>query len=336
MIQIGPTSNKDPLEKKNTRHSPKGIPCDAVIFDIDNVLIDTRRSYLEAIRLTIDIFLTEGKIPQFSHSPKEGKSTLLSEEDVHQFKLLGGFNDDWDCCYGILVYLLSLRVKKRTMQDLQKAINIKDFAARVKKRPLGVANITKILKRPPALTIEKIGRIFQEIYLGRSLFRAVEAKSPFYWKKKGLIERERLIFKRRVLEKFTGLGIRLGIATGRPRFEALFALKQFEIADLFQAITTMDDVKRAEKEAKQSLRKPHPFSVLETAKKLGAEKNFLYVGDLPDDILAANEAKSSIRIHSVAFPTYGACVVSSVEEIQKAHPDFMIRSPGELIKLVRN
>ncbi len=311
----------------------KKVSCDAILFDIDNVLIDTRHSYLEAIRWTIELYLTEGNIPLFS--PVRNTELLISACDVHDFKLLGGFNDDWDCCYGLLVYLLSLPVKKRTMVDLKKALSVKKFISQIKQRPLGVEGITKIVERHPSVTIEKIGRIFQEIYLGRELFRAVEHKYSVHWKKRGLIEKERLIFKRRTLEKLVESGIRLGIATGRPRFEALFALKHFEIADLFDALTTMDDVKRAEREKKTPLRKPHPFSIIATAKRIPKAKSFLYVGDLPDDVLAANEAKETLDIRSVAFPTFSSETSATLKEIQNAQPDYLIRSPGELLKLLR-
>lgn len=312
----------------------KHTACDAVIFDIDNVLIDTRRSYLDAIRWTVDIFLTSGKIPHFSKPPKQKNPVLLSPDDVDQFKLLGGFNDDWDCCYGLLVYLLNLRIKRRDLYELKEIKNIEKLAAQIKKRPVGTNGITNYFNRPAAVTIEKISRIFQEVYLGRDLFPLIEHKQPLYWKKRGLIRKEKLIFKRRFLERLKLKGISLGIATGRSRFEALHALKHFRIEDLFDAVTSSDEVKRAEKAQKQSLRKPHPFSVLETAKKLGKAKTFLYVGDLPDDVLAANLAKKEIKIYSAAFPAYSANTEKSLETLQKAKPDFLIKKPAELLNLL--
>lgn len=324
-------NKKKSSAKRPTRH----IPCDSIIFDIDNVLIDTRASYLEAIRVTVEIYLTEGKIPLFISDMGPKKGALLTMEDIHQFKLLGGFNDDWDCCYGLLTYLLSLKVKKRTLEELRKQINVPKFVKSVKKRPLGVSGITKLLERNKAVTIEKISRIFQEVYLGRDLYAALENRNTIYWKKRGLIQKEKLIFKRKALEKLRHAGFELSIATGRPRFEALFALKQFHVIDLFDAMTTADDVKKAEKSAKKSLRKPHPFSLLQTAKKMGAKKNFVYVGDLPDDVLAANAAKKEINISSIAFPTYSGDSSVAIQEIQKAQPDMTIKKPGDLVKMIK-
>jgi HAD superfamily hydrolase (TIGR01548 family) len=311
--------------------NPNAIDC--IIFDIDNVLVDTRRSYLDAIRWTVEIFLTSGKVPHFTLSRKSREPQILSLHDVEEFKLLGGFNDDWDCCYGLLIYLLNLPVGKHTVEHLKAAMDIEKFTKQFERRPVRAQGLVKLLGRPNAVTIEKISRIFQEVYLGREIFQVVEKKKPVYWKKRGLIRKEKLIFRKSSIEKLQRLGFRLGIATGRSRFEALFALRRFGLVEAFDAVTTMDDVKRAEKEQRQSLRKPHPFSLLETARKMGLNKKYLYVGDLPDDVLAANQAKASIQIHSVAYPGHASNPVKALQEIKKEKPDFILTRPSDLIPI---
>ena len=52
-----------PKYASRTRPPVEPRKFDAVLFDIDNVLVDTRRSYLEAIRYTVEIFLTHGDVP---------------------------------------------------------------------------------------------------------------------------------------------------------------------------------------------------------------------------------------------------------------------------------
>ena len=88
---------------------------DAVIFDIDNVLVDTPASYTDCIRKTAETYLE--KILRFRPS----RSPLLTREDVEAFKSLGGFNDDWDTCYGLLLYFLNLKISRRAVRELQKA-----------------------------------------------------------------------------------------------------------------------------------------------------------------------------------------------------------------------
>ena len=307
---------------------------DAVIFDIDNVLIDTRHSYLDAIRNTVELYLTHGPVPFFSRSVTAKFPGLLTPEDVDHFKLLGGFNDDWDCCYGLLVYLLSLPANKRTIETLKKTVNIEKFAKTIKERPLRVSGITALFGRPTTVTIEKVARIFQEIYLGKELFPRLTQNRMRYWKKRGLIHREKLVFKKVVLEKMKSHGLKLGIATGRSLYEAMHALKAFGIAELFDAMTTMDDVKKEEREKKESLRKPHPFSLLKTAHAMGAKKRFLYVGDLPDDVLSANRAKATINIRSAAFPMLASDPFQAMKEIELTRPDFLVKTPSELCRLL--
>lgn len=312
---------------------PAASGYDAIIFDIDNVLIDTRKSYLDTIRWAVEIFLTHGKIPLFEPAPKKLRPALLSAEDVHQFKLLGGFNDDWDCCYGLLVYLLNLPVGQRNILTLRKAVNLREFADRISHRPLRVDGIVKMLGRPTFVTVEKISRIFQEIYLGKELFPSIEKKHMAYWTKKGLIRNEKLIFKAPLLAKLKKKGIKLGIATGRPRFEAEYSLKHFGVLSCFDAMTTIDEVRKEEKVQRKSLRKPHPYSLLRTAQELGGSGRMLYVGDLPDDIMAARHAAESMAMDSAAFMLLNDACKSTLEEMKKAKPDHVFSAPADLLKI---
>ena len=307
---------------------------DAIIFDIDNVLIDTRYSYLDAIRNTVEIYLTTGAVPFFSASKSAQIPTLLSSKDIDQFKLLGGFNDDWDCCYGLLIYLLSLPVKDRTLSELKKNIALEELSKKATKRPLKVKGITEIFGRKQAVTIEKVARIFQEVYLGKELFEVTSRQKMRYWKKLGLIHKEKLAIKKSVLQKIKTHGISLGISTGRSEKEALYALKKFGVLELFDAITTMDEVKKAERTKKESLRKPHPFSIIKTAEKIGLNKKYLYVGDLPDDVYAANQAKKNIDICSAAFPFLATDLFSAIKELKRANPDFILKSPFDLLSFL--
>ncbi len=314
---------------------PKPLAYDAVIFDVDNVLVDTRTSYLDAIRWTIEIFLTAGKVPAVLRPAKSSGPVLLTAKDVEDFKLLGGFNDDWDCCYGLLTYLMRLIPGAHTAADLRKRMDLKGFAASVHERPLGVAGLLKKIERSPLVTIEKISRIFQEVYLGEDLLGMSEKRRPISWKKKGLIHREKLIFKKPLLEKLKTMGLKLGIATGRPRFEALYVLKKFHIEPLFDAMTTMDDVRKAERQMNCSLRKPHPFSLLETAKKIGLKKRYLYLGDLPDDIFSAVRARPDIQVTPAGFTGKAHHCDDARAVLEKAGAAFVLHKPIEILKAVR-
>ncbi|MEM2342095.1 MAG: hypothetical protein QXX94_06115 [Candidatus Bathyarchaeia archaeon] len=89
---------------------------DAIIFDCDGVLIDIRESYDKAILKTVSqIFewLTGNKIPE----------EVLSNEAIFLFRKSGGFNNDWDVVYGILMFLLS-ELPRDMLDKISKLINV--------------------------------------------------------------------------------------------------------------------------------------------------------------------------------------------------------------------
>ena len=73
---------------------------DGIIFDCDGVLIDVRRSYNRAISKSVT-YILEGMT---GYSVPE---SLISDEIIHLFRRTGGFNNDWDTVYGILMFILS-------------------------------------------------------------------------------------------------------------------------------------------------------------------------------------------------------------------------------------
>lgn len=71
-----------------------------IIFDCDGVLVDIRDSYNKAISETVVYILealTSTKVPE----------KLVSDEVIFLFRKTGGFNNDWDTVYGILMFVLS-------------------------------------------------------------------------------------------------------------------------------------------------------------------------------------------------------------------------------------
>lgn len=292
---------------------------DVVLFDIDNVLVDTRASYLAAIQKTVERYLN--------------RPGVVSLKEIDQFKLLGGFNDDWDCSYGLITFLETAIQGKpvRFGDHRRQRLSIAELPALFPERPLGIEGLLKRLRilyeRVENPSYKKIAQIFQDVYLGKGR------------KLSGLIRKEKLVFPKSILTRLHRKGIRLGIVTGRNRFEAAYALKRFGIRRLFQVLVTIDDARREEKKRGEILRKPHPWPILEAARRFvksvpGTALRFLYVGDLPDDILAARRAKKSIRIQAAAFPKLARDPKVTRLELKKVRPDFFLREPADLLKIV--
>ncbi len=288
---------------------------DAVIFDIDNVLIDTRASYTDCIIKTVTTYLET--ILKFQPSRK----SLLNRKDVESFKSLGGFNNDWDTCYGLLLYLLSFKLRKKSLNELGRKINLQ--ALKSKALPpsfpppkmgggrwgVGVKGIEKLFGKKSEVELKRIADIFQRFYL-----------SDFVWN-------ERLIMPKLFLKQLKSKGLKLGIVTGRSREEANFALRRFQIDRFIDFMVTTD-------ETPPNMKKPHPYGLLKVASRLGKNLNFIYVGDLPDDILAAKKAKTKMKISSCGFLGASSQSIETKKEFQKMKADFICRNIKELKKIV--
>ncbi|MEM2888270.1 MAG: hypothetical protein QXR63_02635 [Candidatus Bathyarchaeia archaeon] len=89
---------------------------DGVVFDCDGVLVDIRDSYNKTIKKTVAYILENllgTKIPE----------NLVSNEIIFLFRKTGGFNNDWDTVYGILMFILSnlpSNIIKIFMRQIQK------------------------------------------------------------------------------------------------------------------------------------------------------------------------------------------------------------------------
>lgn len=80
---------------------------DAIIFDIDGVLVDVSQSYNEAIKQTVNEFT--GKI--------------ITPEDIQSIKKLPNSNNDWDVTYALITGITDLKTIDRNTQDYLKIKN---------------------------------------------------------------------------------------------------------------------------------------------------------------------------------------------------------------------
>lgn len=312
----------------------------AVIFDMDGVLIDVSSSYRAVIARTCEIYLTTVlnlRLPK--------KADLISAADISALKLVGGFNNDWDATAGLLTCLLASLVPvtrpllplaipfdisiSRLCQALQNYTaqfspgNLAD-QPELRLGPLleaaqgwahqhkrgGFEALSQVLDaqswaKVQVLLCNKgdlhhtniVERIFQELYLGPRRFQASYNATPIFYREDGYIERETLIINPQTLARLQERGVKLGVATGRPGSEARYSLDFFQLNSYFQAVVTDDERSLAESSAGQKLGKPHPFVLLEAARQLDLDPGgppIYYLGDVPDDVLAANRAKATM------------------------------------------
>lgn len=171
----------------------------------------------------------------------------VCREYITAIKQITGFNNDWDTSYA-LIQLLGRGV------PLEKFRNV-------------VKCITPETRR--SFLYQTMKDIFQAYYLGNN--------------NDGLIISERLLMNRTQLTKLASR-YKLGIATSRPRFEALFAAVNLNLTPQLiekKFIVAKEDARRE---------KPFPDPLLEVQNRMKARRP-IYVGDTINDVIAARNAK---------------------------------------------
>ncbi|MBI4785480.1 MAG: HAD hydrolase-like protein [Chloroflexi bacterium] len=338
---------------------------DMLIFDIDGVLIDVSESYRDVIRQTTQLYLEAA----MGLSPFAGE--LVSREDVAAFKLAGGFNNDWDLTTGILKHFIAnleggipapaansqlpktpaeilayLRQAaagvSTTVEQLARRKDIAAFARAVGQAGGGLAAVWTILgERGDHLLFAKgelrgpnlVKRIFEEVYLGEALFAKEYGEPPLVYHGAGLIRRERLIASPAALESLSKR-VGLGIATGRPRSQAVYALETAGILGYFRSLVTHEDMVAEEGRTGQSAGKPHPFTLCEAVRRIAAERvRAAYVGDTLDDVRAANAAKAEMNFVSIGCLAPASDKDAMRREFERVGADVIVNHPDELLDL---
>lgn len=340
-----------------------------LVFDMDGVLVDVSKSYRETIKRTVALYLK--RVLELKGDPK----SLVSDADIMAFKEIGEMNNDWDVTTGLLYYFVSLlegqepgvphtvdsmdevisflrKNRDRIRGGIGEIVRRKDipgFKQQARRVGAGLEAVRKSLNSGKTRFIFGAGdlkvqnvvkRIFQEIYLGPH-FRSIHGLSPLFYLGKGLFERERLLVKKESLSILSHR-VRMGIASGRPRAEALLGLRHFDIDCYFLSLVTLEDCEDEQErilrlEGKRvNLSKPNPFAIIRAVGELSqGEARCAYVGDIPDDIEAVNRAKREIDIVSVGC-------LAPYRDKEKARKNFMemkaeliIDSVDDLVGLIQ-
>ena len=320
---------------------------------MDGVLIDVSRSYRDTVRQTATLFL------QAALGAEKLPRPLFDLADLAAVKQSGGLNNDWDLTHRVLS-LLSTMIKgmetvsaQEGWQLYQQTINkcdVRPLADFLKSSDQPLQELMQDNSRPQSKFIDQmylgdvgsgniIKQIFQEIYLGPTIYEQTYASPCRVSSEDGLINRESLFPDHDQLEALS-MGNVLAIATGRPKAEAEHPMARYNLSKYFTEVLTLDDCLAEEKRRYEnsgemiSLGKPHPF-MLDTVSELipkSVEKR-IYVGDMPDDMEAATRAESGyigigMTISAVNRVALGnrlrqagaARIVADFNELQKILP----------------
>ena len=171
----------------------------------------------------------------------------VSQGEIDDIKRRPGFNNDWDATWTLVGRRLHGSVIPASDADRS------------------------------SQAFRRLTDVFQTYYLGDRLWSEISGReAPFVWDSP-LMDRETPLVS---IETWDALRpVLLGIATSRPRIEALMALRQHGLDHVFEPefVVAVEDA---------PAEKPDPAPLLELIRRLGCERP-VYVGDTINDTLAA-------------------------------------------------
>jgi phosphoglycolate phosphatase-like HAD superfamily hydrolase len=278
-----------------------------IVFDIDGVLIDVSKSYTVAVPTTASLFFQAaqgGPLPD----------PLFPLADLATIQQSGGLNNDWDLTY-VVLKLLASRARmgpspgssdpwlqyEAAMANCD-VTAVADFLSTTR-NPLeelfssGSECNSEFIKTCYTGDVGSgniIKQIFQEVYLGADIFQQTYNLPPHMHLGEGLNSRETLLISRTQLKSLS-VDRMLAVATGRTTLETNYALDSFQIRDYFTSVCDHDDCVAAAQDSgaeTEAFLKPSPYMLDRIAAEAPAVESRYYVGDLPDDMLAATASSA--------------------------------------------
>ncbi len=325
-----------------------------IVFDMDGVLIDVSGSYRETVRHTAQLFFKAAPLSEKLPQP------LFPLADLAAVKQTGGLNNDWDLSCLVISLLFNLIEKPPLYESQDPWDRYQETIRQCKAAPL--AEFLKSTPKPLSELLQKAGQsknafiyglytgdvgsgniikqIFQEVYLGKDLFEATYKRPPQFYHAAGLIHREQMLVEERLLDELAARHV-LAIATGRPRAEAHYPLKRFSIKKYFARVMALEDCLEEEarilaQESKAvSLSKPDPFMLDAIAEDVQIPVDaYYYVGDMPDDMVAAKTATAGYKAIGMLLSTPDRARLKT--DLLKAGADAIIEDFAELERLIES
>ncbi len=245
---------------------------DALIFDMDGVLIDTTFSYPMVIRVAI----------QWCWRRLLGRNidcTAFSYDHFYISKTHPALNDDYDIAWALLTIAASKNSKSlkksfpatEQWKEILGGIQGDDIASWI------YANFKRSVPR------DIVRQLCEEIYFGRDEYIAIKGKSPIYYNGKGLWRREKPLIGKHWRE----LHLPVCIFTGRPWMECLLGLRLLGWEDMpRERIFTLDD----------GMPKPSPEGLIVLSTKVNASNPIIF-GDTKSDLEAARRFGKGKFVH---------------------------------------
>ena len=283
---------------------------DAVVLDVDGVLVDVADSYRRTNVETVEHVYGE----------------TIDRGDVQQFKEAGGFNNDWELTDAAALYVLArwegfdLTLDQYT-DAIAGAGGGLAAARTVISEELTPADRERVCA---AWDRDRLRDVFQQLYLGTDLYREIEGGDPDL-DTPGYIHDEPVLVDDDTLRTLTDR-YPVGVLTGRPAAEADIALDRAGLAVSDRHRFTMDDWEGG---------KPDPGALVTLAERFDAD-TVAFAGDTLDDVrTAVNAGETDLRTyHGLGVLTGGLSGARGRKKYEQAGAAAVVDSVNDLPDLL--
>ncbi|MER5175583.1 MAG: HAD-IA family hydrolase [Candidatus Nitrosocosmicus sp.] len=269
---------------------------EAIIFDIDGVLIDIINSYNQTIIKTIQHILN------FNFNFNISFTDFPIEKLISKFRYTGGFNNDIDTTYSIILTIVYCKLINKI--DINEIFNF--FVNLLEKiDDKGILSVENELEKLGDIENIKIklgypkddniiSTVFNEIFYGPDLFRKQFNRNPKYYFDKPLINKDKIIIKEKTIQdlskEFNG---KLILISGRSKVASYFTLNNLLDYFIKDACVFLEDEKR-------EYSKPNTYAVHRVFNQLKL-KNAIYVGDSIEDLLMVKKFRDETNKAKIIF-----------------------------------
>ncbi|MFB6303788.1 MAG: TIGR01548 family HAD-type hydrolase [Haloferacaceae archaeon] len=287
------------------------LAVDAVVLDIDGVVVDVADSYRRVVVETV----------------ARVHGAEYDRDAVQPFKDAGGFNNDWEVTDALALHALA--------RERGYDADVEAFASEIAAVGGGLDAATAVLADAlgddwsavrDAWDPDRLRDVFQALYLGTDLYRDLEGGDPPV-EAPGRIHDEPVL-----LDDATTAALRerfdVCVLTGRPAAEAAIALDRAGLDVPAERRITMDDPFPG---------KPAPAPLIELADRVDASA-VAFAGDTLDDVrtaVAAGEADPERTYHGVGVLTGGLSGEAGRRKYREVGSAAVVEDVNALVDLLR-
>jgi HAD superfamily phosphatase len=286
---------------------------ECALFDIDGVLVDVRKSYYLAIKKSVEFIMK-------SMRGKSDTLPLVTDTLILKFKQTGGFNNEIDIAYAIILALMSMpfidwtsnkedflfsvvqNANETGISSVEDYLSSLSTSSRIKKLKQDLVYPAPVGKSP-------LATVFDELFYGPTLFRMQHNIQPRYYCGKPLIDNDEIVIRRETVDLISeNFGGSIALISGRSKLAAQYSLKSiFDMFDQNASVFLEDESRKHWK--------PNPYSIIKAMTSLGAKTSF-YVGDSVEDLYMTRKAEKDMDVKILFIGVYG-CSAQPQDTIRK-------------------